>query len=192
MNEEKEVYSVPRFLSFIDLAYLYEGLKVVDQHFQCEIDKAEDKDKIGNLNATCQSLYRSAFISLCSTLEQNLDELAHMAKEKQEASLSPGDLKDRGIKRSVSYANKVLGFSIDINQKHWKDTYVLYDLRNHLVHYGPVFSGSNKHLNLYNRLKNSEYVSFKSIPVFTLDHIEKIINTFMLCIDDFGGRRGNA
>ncbi|MFO7911994.1 MAG: hypothetical protein R6V15_07510 [Desulfotignum sp.] len=113
IDSKKETYSVPRFLSFIDLAYLQEAMKVVDQHFQSEIHGTDERDKIGNLNATCQSLFRAAFISAFATLEQNLDELVRMDQKKKDIRLSPADLKHRGIKRSTVYANKVLKMEIE-------------------------------------------------------------------------------
>ena len=184
-NPKEETYSVPRFLSFIDWAYLYEAMKVVDHHFQSEINATDERDKIGNLNATCQSLFRAAFISLFSTLEQNLDELIRMDQKKKDISLSPADLKHRGIKRSIVYANKVLKMDIDEGQKHWQDVTLLQELRNHLVHFGPEISDSKEHLKLYDKLQKSEYVSLNPIPYFTLEQIENIIGLFMLCIDDF-------
>lgn len=192
IDSKKETYSVPRFLSFIDLAYLQEAIKVVDQHFQSEIHGTDERDKIGNLNATSQSLFRAAFISAFATLEQNLDELVRMYQEKKGISLSPADLKHRGIKRSTVYANKVLKMEIDISQRHWQDVNLLQDLRNHLVHFGTEISGSKEHLNLYERLQKSEYVSLNPIPYFSLEQLENIISLFMLCIDDFSKGRKNT
>lgn len=192
IDSKKETYSVPRFLSFIDLAYLQEAMKVVDQHFQSEIHGTDERDKIGNLNATCQSLFRAAFISAFATLEQNLDELVRMDQKKKDIRLSPADLKHRGIKRSTVYANKVLKMEIDINQKHWQDVTLLQDLRNHLVHFGTELSDLQEHLKLSDRLQKSEYVSLNPIPYFSLEQLENIISVFMLCIDDFRKSRKSA
>jgi len=184
-DSKKETYSVPRFLSIIDWAYLQDALEVVDRHFQSEIHGTDDRDKIGNLNATSQSLFRAAFISSFSTLEQNLDELVQMGQQKKGIILSPSDLKHCGIKRSTVYANKILGLQIDINKKHWQDVSLLQDLRNHLVHVGTGISDTNEHTKFYEKPQKSKYVSLNPIPCFTLEQLENIIGVFMLCIDDF-------
>lgn len=192
INSKKETYSVPRFLSFIDLAYLQEAMKVVDHHFQSKIHGTDERDKIGNLNATSQSLFRAAFISAFATLEQNLDELVRMDQEKKGIILSPADLKHRGIKRSTVYANKVLKMEIDVSQRHWQDVTLLQDLRNYLVHFGAEISDSKEHLKLYDKLQKSQYVSLNPIPYFSLEQLENIMSVFMLCIDDFSKDRKNA
>ena len=193
MNNPKDVtYSVPRFLSFIDWAYLQEALKVTDLHFEQMLSATEDRDKIGNINATRQSLYRAAFISSFATLEQNLDELVRMDQNKKNITISPSDLKHRGVKRSIIYANKVLEQNIDESQKHWRYVALLQDLRNHLVHFGPEFSDSKEHEKLYDRLKKCELVSFSPIPFFSKDQLDKIIQVFLDCIDDFSNGRKSA
>jgi hypothetical protein len=184
-SSKDETYTVPRFLSFIDWGYLHEAMRVVDDHFQKEIHGTEDRDKIGNLNATCQSLFRAAFVSSFATLEQNLDELVRMDQKRKNISLSPTDLKHRGIKRSLVYANKVLKIDIDETKHHWKDVTLLQELRNHLVHFGPDFSDTSEHLKLFHKLKSCEYVSFNPIPYFSFEQLGKIIELFMLCIQEF-------
>ncbi len=99
---EDTTFSVPRFLSFIDWAYLYEAAKATDEHFASKISAisiSDGRNEIGNINATRQSLLRAVFISSYAILEQNLDELVHMEQKKLGAMLSPNDLKDRGINR---------------------------------------------------------------------------------------------
>ncbi|MCB8889572.1 hypothetical protein [Vreelandella malpeensis] len=93
----------------------------MDEQFASQISSltdAEVRNKTGNINATRQSLLRAVFISSYAILEQNLDEIVLMDQKKQGVNLSPNDLKHRGINRSIVYANKVLGMSIDASQKH--------------------------------------------------------------------------
>lgn len=73
-----QTFHYPRFLSFFDFDYLYEGAKVADDYFSSQISSlsiVKDSNKIGNINATRQSLLRAVFISSYATLEQNLDEI---------------------------------------------------------------------------------------------------------------------
>lgn len=184
---KQETYSVPRFLSFIDWAYLEEAMKVTDAHFEKELSKTDDRNKIGNLNATRQSLHRAAFISIMSTLEQNMDELVRIEKDKKEIELSPSELKHRGIKRSLVYAKKILKQNIDDEKQHWKDVVLLQELRNQLVHYGPEFSGQKENTKLVSDLKKCEYVSFHPIACFSLEQITLIIQTCTTCVEDFTG-----
>ena len=92
---EDSTFSVPRFLSFIDLAYLLEGAKAADDHLAAKLpDSSTDdgKNAIGNLNATRQSLLRAVFIASYAIIEQNLDELVLMDRAKNNVLLSPSDL----------------------------------------------------------------------------------------------------
>lgn len=197
MNKpEDTTFSVPRFLSFIDFGYLYEAAKAVDEQFASQISSltdAEARNKTGNINATRQSLLRAVFISSYAILEQNLDEIVLMDQKKQGVNLSPNDLKHRGIKRSIVYANKVLGMSIDASQKHWKELQNLQEIRNHLTHYGPDFSDSSEHYKRFSKFSGSEYVTLRPTICFTIEQIENVINLYMDCIDDFsGGEKKNA
>lgn len=79
MNKpEDTTFSVPRFLSFIDLAYLFEAAKATDEYFASKISAisiSEDRNEIGNINATRQSLLRAVFISSYANkvLGKNID-----------------------------------------------------------------------------------------------------------------------
>ncbi len=109
MQSEDTTLSVPRFLSFIDLAYLLEAIKVADEHLAAKIPGVGTNDArnvSGNLNATRQSLMRAVFIASYATIEQNLDELVLMEREKRNVALSPSDLKDRGVARSFDVCNQ--------------------------------------------------------------------------------------
>jgi hypothetical protein len=64
---------------------------------------------------------RAVFIASYATVEQNLDELVAMDRERQSIALSPADLKDRGVVRSLTYANKILLKRIDSGASHWKN-----------------------------------------------------------------------
>ena len=187
-SPEESTFSVPRFLSFIDLAYLFEAAKAADEHLAAKLPDATTEDRanvIGNLNATRQSLLRAVFIASYGIVEQNLDELSLMDRAKSNISLAPSDLKDRGIARSLSYANKVLGKGIDTDATHWKDLLLIQDLRNHLVHYGPDFADRKDHTDRFKRFSNSEYVTLRPIICFTIPQIERLFDLYMACVDDF-------
>ncbi|WP_291270929.1 hypothetical protein [Geothrix sp.] len=188
LKPEDVTYSVPRFLSFIDLAYLLDATKVADEHLASKLPEPstdEDRNKIGNINATRQSLLRAAFIASYAILEQNLDELVEMERKKKNILLLASELKDRGIVRSLTYANKVLGYEIDINLNHWKELLLLQEVRNHLVHYGPDFSATKDHNNRFDRFATSPYVTLRPVICFTIGQIEKIFELYMACVHDF-------
>lgn len=185
---EDSTFCVPRFLSFIDLAYLLEAAKAADEHLVSKLPSSateEGRNQIGNLNATRQSLLRAVFISSFGTIEQNLDEIVAMKRAKREVSLAPTDLKDRGVKRSLTYAVKVLGAEIDLGLAHWKDLFLLQDLRNHLAHYGPHFTSGREHEERFRRFSDSKYVTLRPMICFTVPQIEHIFNLYMTCIHDF-------
>lgn len=185
INPEDTTFSVPRFLSFIDFAYLFEGAKVADEHFASKISETSDRNEIGNLNATRQSLLRAVFVSSYAILEQNLDELVNMEQKIHKVSLSPNDLRHRGIVRSLTYANKLLNKNIDSTQAHWKDLLMLQEVRNHLAHYGPEFSDSHEHQKRFDKFSNSKFVTLRPLICFTLEQIENVIELYMECIRDF-------
>lgn len=185
---EDSTYGVPRFLSFIDLAYLLEAAKAADEHLAAKLPAGiteDERHSIGNLNATRQSLLRAVFISSYGIVEQNLDELVFMEREKLGASLAPSDLKDRGIARSLTYATKVLGKKIDKSATHWKDLLLIQGLRNHLVHYGPDFADTKDHGERFKKFSNSDYVTLRPLICFTIPQIEHLFGLYMKCIDDF-------
>ncbi|HHC6706109.1 TPA: hypothetical protein ACN4A8_004710, partial [Vibrio parahaemolyticus] len=188
MIEEEYTIGLPRFMSFIELGYLLEAAKVADDQLQSKIDSLGHDDKrnqIGNINATRQSLLRAVFISTFSVLEQHLDEMVLMMKSKSDIKLSPSDLKDRGIRRSLTYLDKVLGKPVDTTTKHWQDVFILQSLRNHLVHYGPDFSNSNEHQKSWRKFKQVKYVTLRPMICFTVEQIEEICEVFVACVDDF-------
>jgi hypothetical protein len=185
---EDSTFRIPRFLSFIDLAYLLEAAKAADEHLAAKLPDSsteEGRNVIGNLNATRQSLLRAVFIASYATGEQNLDELVAMERAKNGVSLAPTDLKDRGIARSLTYATKVLGKKIDTGATHWKDLLLMQDLRNHLVHYGPDFADTKDHGDRFRRFANSDYVTLRPIVCFTIFQIEHLFGLYMTCVDDF-------
>lgn len=189
MNKPEDMtFSVPRFLSFIDWAYLYEAAKATDEHFSSKISSLSASDaenEIGNINATRQSLLRAVFISSYAILEQNLDEIMLMEQKKQGLIISPNDLKHRGVNRSIAYANKVLGINIDTSKAHWKEVQNLQEVRNHLAHYGPDFSDSNEHQKRFDKFFSSKYVTLRPAICFTIEQIENVIQLYMECINDF-------
>jgi hypothetical protein len=185
---EDSTYGVPRFMSFIDLAYLLEAAQAADEHLAAKLPAGTTEDErhaIGNLNATRQSLLRAVFISSYGIVEQNLDELVLMERAKLGTALAPTDLKDRGIVRSLTYATKVLGKNIDLSATHWKDLFFVQDLRNHLIHYGPDFADNNDHGNRFKKFSNSDYVTLRPLICFTIPQIEHLFGLYMKCIDDF-------
>ncbi len=185
---EDETFAPPRFLSFIDLGYLLEAAKAADEHLSSKLpdDSAEGaRDVIGNLNATRQSLLRAVFIASYGIVEQNLDEIMEMRRKKREVSISPSDLRHRGVKRSLTYAVKVLGADIDLDADHWKDLFLIQDLRHHLVHYGPDFKNGKEHEDRFRKFSKSEYVTLRPIICFTIPQIESLFGLYMRCIGDF-------
>jgi hypothetical protein len=141
------------------------------------------------LNATRQALLRAVFIASYGIVEQNLDELVAMDRERLGVSIAPSDLKDRGIKRSLTYAIKVLGQNIEQNSAHWKDLFLVQDLRNHLIHYGPHFANGKEHEDRFKRFLNSKYVTLRPMICFTIPQLEHLLDLYMTCIDDFSKPR---
>ncbi|KJR29826.1 hypothetical protein BOO91_21465 [Vibrio navarrensis] len=115
MNSFDTGMSLPRFLQFIDLAYLVEGTRLTNEQFDKMMLEAADDDRKRNINATRQNIMRSIFISSFSILEQNLDEIVQMKSKAAPVDIKPNDLKDRGIQRSITYATKVLNIEVDPN-----------------------------------------------------------------------------
>ncbi|MCW0411910.1 hypothetical protein NG831_17045 [Xanthomonas sacchari] len=187
---EDTTYGVPRFLSFIDLGYLLEAAKTADEHLAAKLpvgNTEDERHKIGNLNATRQSLLRAVFVSSYGIVEQNLDELVLMERAKIGAALAPTDLKDRGVNRSLTYATKVLGKSINTSATHWKDLLLVQELRNHLIHHGPDFADRRDHDDRLRRFSHSKYVTLRPMICFTIVQIEQLFDLYMTCIDDFSG-----
>jgi len=180
-----ETFAVPRFLQFIDLGYLLEGSKVTDNHFKERLSNVKDINEVGNINAKRQSILRASFISAFSILEQNLDEIVNMQSDVPSIKIKPKDLKDRGIKRSISYANKVLDYKIDITKSHWINTFILQDVRNHLVHYGSDFSNTTEHNKKYEKFSTLSLINLRPTICFSIEQLEEICELFMQCVDDF-------
>ncbi|EOG7649765.1 hypothetical protein [Vibrio parahaemolyticus] len=177
--------SLPRFLQFIDLAYLVEGTRLTNEQFDKMILEATDDDRKRNINITRQNIMRAIFISSFSILEQNLDELVRLRGDSAAIDIKPCDLKDRGIKRSITYAQKVLDMKIDTSQNHWQTVFQLQNLRNHLVHYGSTFSDSKDHEKKLTIFHQIPCVSMTDSINFTYQNIEEISRTFHKCIMDF-------
>ncbi|EHR0228192.1 hypothetical protein F0M03_12030 [Vibrio parahaemolyticus] len=185
MNSFNTGMSLPRFLKFIDLAYLVEGTRLTNEQFDRLILEASDDDRKKNINATRQNIMRSIFISSFSILEQNLDEIVQMRSKSAPVDLTPNDLKDRGIRRSITYAKKVLNMTLDTSQSHWRIVFQLQDLRNHLVHYGSTFSDSLEHEEKLRKFHKIPHVSMTDSINFTYKDIENISRIFHKCIRDF-------
>ncbi|EGR1156066.1 hypothetical protein EC567_24555 [Vibrio parahaemolyticus] len=193
MNSFDTGMSLPRFLQFIDLAYLVEGTRLTNEQFDKMMLEASDDDRKRNINATRQNIMRSIFISSFSILEQNLDEIVQMKSKSAPVDIKPNDLKDRGIQRSITYATKVLNMPLDTSQSHWQIVFQLQKLRNHLVHYGSTFSDSQEHEKLLMKFHKIPYVSMTDSINFTHQNIEMISRTFHKCIRDFNeAKRKNA
>ncbi|EKO3926097.1 hypothetical protein GCS56_003444, partial [Vibrio metschnikovii] len=177
--------SLPRFLQFIDLSYLLEGTRLTNEQFDKMVLEASDDDRKRNINITRQNIMRSIFISSFSILEQNLDEIVQMQSKFSMVDIRPNDLKDRGINRSITYAEKVLKMRINTEQKHWQMVFQLQKLRNHLVHYGSTFSESKEHEKLWNNFYKLPYISMTDSINFTYENVETIVQAFKQCIRDF-------
>ena len=186
-HEKTETHSmpIPRLLGYLDWIYLREALKATDTYFEDALSKTNDENEIKNINATRQTLYRASFISICATIEQSLDERVRLQQQKQKKKISPSDLKHRGIKRSIVYANKVLERNIDIKKQCWKDAELLQELRNKLVHDGPGFPGKSENKKLCVALNNTNYVSFNPGPYFSREQLNNTIDLFKECLRDY-------
>lgn len=185
---EDETFAPPRFLSCIDLGYLSEAAKAADKHLSSKLPNGstdEARNVIGNLNATRQSLLRAVFIASYGIVEQNLDEIIEMRRKKREVSIAPSDLRHRGVKRSLIYAVKVLEADIDLDADHWKDLFLVQDLRHHIVHYGPDFKNGKEHEDRFRKFSKSEYVTLRPMICFTIAQIESLFGLYMRCIRDF-------
>src|SRR5690606_2158791 len=112
------------------------------------------------------------FISAYACFEQNLDELCNMKREKVGCLWKPYDLKDRGIARSIKFAQKALSAAIETDKEPWVTLEFLSLVRNHLVHYGPSFNNSGEHSKLYRRLKESNLVSLRPMICFDAEQLE--------------------
>ena len=174
----------PRFLSFFDWAYLLDAVEFNEKYFEEKLASLDDEKKT-ELNTVRQSLYRAVFISAFATLEQNLDEIACTAQLNKQINLSPTDLRHRGIRRSIVYAQKVLGRDLDITQEHWKDVFTLQEMRNHLVHQDPDLGQYGDKKSLYEKLAKSKFVSFNPELSISKDQLTEIINLFIKCIEDY-------
>ncbi len=175
-------FDVPRFLSFIDLAYLWESIELFEKQIIMKLNDSDgDKNNVGNINATKQAFLRSAFISAFAIFEQNLDEICYMEKNKKSLDISPSDLKDRGVRRSIKYANKILGYEIDESQLRWKVIFELQEVRNHLVHYGSNVK-SDEH---YKKLSKLDLVSLRPSICFDSENLSKIFDFLVEAVNDF-------
>ncbi len=184
---EDTTFSAPRFLSFIELGYLLEAAKAADDLLMARTPSNLTEDSInktGNLNATRQSLLRAVFIASYAVLEQSLDELMLIKKEKHNINLSPSDLSDRGIARSITYATKVLGYKINTNSPQLKDLKFIQDVRNHLVHYGPTFANTKEHNGRFEKFSRPQYVTLRPEICFTIEQIERIFSLYLKYIEE--------
>ncbi len=186
---EDTTFAVPRFLALTNLSYLMEAVSAADEHLSSRlIDKDPKTDThsfIGNLNAARQNLLRAAFIASYAIVEQNLDEILLLTKEKKNLKVAPSDLKDRGISRSIKYAQLVLDSPISTEVGDWKDLAFLQDLRNHLVHYGEGFGSSREHEHRFKRYSVSRYVTLRPEICFTINQLQEIFELYVRCVDDF-------
>ncbi|WP_155845312.1 hypothetical protein [Chitinilyticum aquatile] len=187
-RSEDLTYCVPRFLSVVNLAYLYEAAKTADKVFDDQVKKAMTEggdDSIGNINAARQSLLRAVFISAYGVLEQNIDEIIDVKRAAADISLLPSDLSHKGIIRSVVYAEKVLGKKVDRSTEVWQDLKFLQKVRNHLVHYGEGFSNSNDHTKIHSQCMKSKYLTCRPEICFSIDQIGAIFNLYVAFVEHF-------
>jgi len=189
MDDKDVTFDVPRFMSFIDLAHLSEAIKVTDQYFQDKINGTEDRNEIGNLNATRQSVHRSAFLSSCAIIDQHLDANCIKDAERCGIQLRPKDLRTGGIYRSIDYANKVLGYAIDRSMPPWKELGDMQDLRNHLIHFGPGFDNSPEHAKRIEKYKKLSFVSLRPTICFSYSQLMEVQSLLMDCVESFLGQK---
>ena len=187
---DETTFAVPRFLALVNLSYLLEAASAADEHLQERLKNKQGRTPddlafVGNLNATRQSLLRAVFIASYATVEQNLDEILQLRRVRDEIAISPSDLKDRGIARSMKYAQAVLGWQLSSETTHWKDLLFLQELRNHLVHYGSGFTDSREHETKFRKYSKSTYVTLRPEICFTIDQLKEIFELYVRCVGEF-------
>ena len=183
-KDEEITYGVPRLLAFVEAAYLREAMLAAFQTLdrkRKDLDSS-DRDELGNLNATDQALRRAFFISFFAILEQNLDEVVTMAGERLGKRLKPSDLRARGVKRSLAFAEKVLGADIDTSKSPWAEVIELQELRNHLVHYGSGFDSSKEHRRRRQRFERIDGIQMRPMICFAKHVLEGFLGYFAECV----------
>ncbi len=76
----------------------------------------------------------SLFVHAYSTIEFTLEGIANLCNREWKLSLSPSDLKGKGIRRAKDYLKKVAGVELPAKGRLWEDMCVLADIRNLVVH----------------------------------------------------------
>lgn len=184
MTDMKVTYGVPRFLAFVEAAYLREAmtaaLEALDKQ-RLEL-ASSDRERLGNLNATDQALRRAFFIGAFAILEQNLDEIVSMAGARLGKRLKPQDLREGGVKRSLAFAEKVLEATVDLGKSPWQDLSELQKLRNHLVHYGAGFSSSSEHQSRRRRFEKIPGVELRPMICFEDGALDEFLTLFVQCV----------
>lgn len=185
MNDLEVTYGPPRLLAIIELAYLREAMvAALSVLGKKRNELAEDREALGNLNATDQAMRRAFFISSFAILEQNMDEVVSLAGERLGKLLKPSDLRDGGVRRSLAFAEKVLGAPIGTSQSPWRDLLALQELRNHLIHYGSGFGPSDEHRKRRQRFMRIGGISFRPMICFDDHAIDEYLELFVRCIDE--------
>lgn len=177
--------SIPRFLACLELLHLYEAAKASDAYLAAKLPDGNSEEDVGMkhfVNATRQSLLRSIFISSFAVVEQNIDAFVVERAKIKGTSLRPSDLRGKGIKRSLHFANKVLEKKINLNAAIWVKLLLVQDLRNHLVHYGPDFEESGDHKDRIARFSTLDFVTPLPLICFTTQQLEHLFGFYVECI----------
>ncbi len=183
MSAEEITYGSPRFLAIVEMAFLREAMEGAFKTLERRREELapSDRDGWGNYNATVQALRRSFFIGAYSLLEQNLDEVVSMAGKRLGKCLKPSDLRATGVKRSFTFAKKVLGAEIDLGKGPLHDVLDLQRLRNHLVHYGAGFRSSNEK-RTREGFERIDGIALRPMICFEDHALDKFLELFVECV----------
>ena len=79
---------------------------------------------------------RSALVTLCSYFEHELDKLCRLYQSEKAFTLAPSDLGEKGIRRLVTYLEKVASLNVQRTSQEWNDINKIQTIRNDIVHRG--------------------------------------------------------
>jgi hypothetical protein len=126
-EQEKETHEIEDVMEtgepFVRVVRTHEGLD----------DEAWDMDTI--FKEHFPSLQRrSAFVTVSSYFEHELNELCSLYQREKGFQLSFKDLNDKGIVRSTNYLEKVAGLDVHKKSQEWCLIKKLHEVRNSIVH----------------------------------------------------------
>ena len=140
---------------------------------------------------------RSALITLFGFLEKELDKLCALFLKEYSYKIELGDLKGKGIDRSIKYLERVVGLDIDKTVSVWSEIKSIQKIRNLIVHNDGSLLDSNgetrKPESIY--VDSSPYLfGNKEVVILSgyLAHILSTVDFFFKVIDESIKRKYNA